>query len=186
MPILVLDSKEVRRGSFTMDSYRSLIRYSIIRHIKALLLISCFLGRSFVFPYLPYILYKKLCKKSKKTATRRPCIISVWRDVWDNPEGVLLQHGGRISYGMWIYFWMTVAMIVIGTWLWQPIFIEQHNICHTRTLSSLYIRQPTLPSRFHSQGAKREASPQWRDSLHPPPAPCQSEPHQDIAPGTIS
>ena len=25
MPILVLDSKEVRRGSFTMDSYRSLI-----------------------------------------------------------------------------------------------------------------------------------------------------------------
>ena len=145
-----------------------------------------FLEGSSVFSYLLYILYKKLFGKSKKTATRKPCIISVWRDVWDNPEGVLLQHGGRISYGMWIYFWMTVAMIVIGTWLWQPIFIEQHNICHTRTLSSLYIRQPTLPSRFHSQGAKREASPQWRDSLHPPLALCQSEPHQDIAPGTIS
>ena len=97
LPILVLDSKEVRRGSFTMDSYRSLIRYSIIRHIKALLLISCFLGRSFVFPYLPYILYKKLCKKSKKTATREPCDITGWRSFWDEMGLILCQGGGRTS-----------------------------------------------------------------------------------------
>ena len=130
LPIFVLDSKEVRRGSFTMDSYRSLIRYSIIRHIKALLLISCFLGRSFVFPYLPYILYKKLCKKSKKTATREPCDITGWRDVWDNPEGVLSQRGGRTSYGRWICFWMTVAMIVIDIWKQQAFLVEHDVFCH--------------------------------------------------------
>ena len=89
-----------------------------------------FLEGSSVFSYLLYILYKKLFGKSKKTATRKPCIISVWRDVWDNPEGVLSQRGGRTSYGRWICFWMTVAMLVIDIWKQQTFLVEHDVFCH--------------------------------------------------------